>query len=363
MRRCDVLVVGAGPAGASAAYLLASHGIDTIVIEKTQYAFTSNAWKIDASPAYLIDEMVSKYSLPVVGFSKCCTWHAPSGDSFTMFSDVGEFYFLRGNIPDSYEEIMRMRAIESGAKFIMGVDSFHLSNEKVTIECACRQFEIKPSYIIGADGQNSKFHAMIDAKVFRVIGCYGKSGSNFTPPEHTHVYFDPDVLPGGYFYMVTDKRGMSTAGAVVNISSDKTPPPSECFEDFMRNNDDVCKSVKKSKTITFSGTGKIIKVSKVNFDNIFLIGDAGGFIDPLFGYGMSPAILSAYMCFIVIYGYLTGEYDYNYDDLTSKAFNYDSRFKLREIFESLESEDITWIINFMNRFKDKIGDIIDNTFI
>jgi len=35
--QCDVLVVGGGPAGASAAYWLASSGVDVLVVEKKHY--------------------------------------------------------------------------------------------------------------------------------------------------------------------------------------------------------------------------------------------------------------------------------------------------------------------------------------
>ncbi len=364
MRRCDVLVVGAGPAGLSAAYFCASNGLRTVVVEQGARVGEYTAQKIDASPAWLISDIVSKYSLPIGGVSNYCTWHAPSGDSFTMFSESGEYYFIRGTTEDSYESKLYMMAIGKGVRFIFNVKNIEFSDFGIKLHADDgNTMEINPEYIIGADGHNSIFHKHTDVEVWRILECYGVLGNNFTSPEHTNVYFDPDILPGGYLYMVTDSKGRSCAGAVVDSYLKENCGVESNFVRFI-NEHGLYRTIVDNVYSQFSGTGKIIKIKKRQFDNVLLVGDAGGFLDPIFGYGVSPAILSAYICFNTIYGDMHGNDDIrNYDIRVSEVLDYSTRFSIREIFERLNSDDISCIIRLLDRFNDNIQKFIEKSFI
>jgi len=347
----------------SAAYFCALYGLRTTVVERTARAGAHTKAKIDASPAWLIHDIVSKYSLPVSGQAEHCTWYAPSGESFTMFSEPGEYYFLRGTLDGSYEAKMYDMCQKSGVDFIFNVKNVKLLDDSVKLYVRDNIMELNPRYIIGADGHNSMFHEYVDAEPWRILSCYGVYGTNFSQSKHTQVYLDPDLLPGGYFYMLTDQAGRSCAGAVVDTTHNDVNP-SECFYRFISKKPEIRRSIYENSTDSFWGIGRIIKIKRRQFNNVLLIGDAGGFLDPIFGYGMSPAILSAYICSNTVYNDFTGvENIIQYDRKVSDFLNYESRFIIREIFENLDSHDVSWIVRFMDRFKYKISSFIENAFI
>jgi len=91
-------------------------------------------------------------------------------------------------------------------------------------------------------------------------------------------------------------------------------------------------------------------------DNLLLVGDAAGLIDPLMGYGMMSAIVS---------GYYAGKYsadaiksgDYEtlkeYEREVGKRFNRRTSYAFRRIFESLDNKDLDTLINIANDLEDR----------
>jgi flavin-dependent dehydrogenase len=361
MLECDVLVVGAGPAGASAAYFCAKEGLETVLIEKNKSVGEHTAVKIDSSPNIDIERIIREYDLPIKNHVKLSKWHTPSGNFFTLKSDSGEFYFQRGKHEDSYENIVSRKALENDAQLITGVNDIKVEEkdifEKVRIKSINGSITIKPKVIIAADGGNSFFHKFVKKEVLRILAGYGISGYDFTSPDYSNIYLNSELLPGGYFYVVTCPDGLSSAGAVVNKSKIKGNIK-EHFEKFVRSNDSFSDLPMRSINY-FSGFGYIFRIEKHYFKNLLFVGDAGGFIDPLLGYGMTPAILSSYLAYEVIKEGLEGSHrplDFlsRYENVVEECMNWDSYYQYREIFECMENKDFEWLIDFLNRLQEKI---------
>ncbi|WP_457556387.1 NAD(P)-binding protein [Candidatus Pyrohabitans sp.] len=363
-----MLVVGAGPAGASAAYFCAKSNFETILAEKKDF-IGNYAIKIDSSPNIGLEKIISKYNLPVKNHVKISKWYAPSGNYFILKSHSGEFYFKRGG-RDSYENIVSEKAQEKGAEIITGVQLIGIEEkeniEKIKIIIKNKkEFIVKPKIIIAADGGNSFFHKFVKKEIFRILVGYGISGYDFTSPDCSNIYLNSELLPGGYFYVVSCPDGLSSAGAVINKSKLKGDIK-EYFKKFV----EYAKVVKLNDRITFfKGFGNIFRINKHFYKNLFFVGDAGGFLDPLLGYGMTPAILSSYLASEAIkIGLESGDISKSasvYEGLINEHLNFEKHYWYREIFENMENRDFEWIIDFLNRTDKKIGisNFIDGVFI
>ena len=60
---CDVLVVGAGPAGSVAALYSSKQGLNTILIERNNRVGAHTNTKIDSSPDFELTEIINEIGL------------------------------------------------------------------------------------------------------------------------------------------------------------------------------------------------------------------------------------------------------------------------------------------------------------
>lgn len=87
---CDVLVVGAGPAGSVAALYSSKHGLNTVLIERNNKIGAHTDTRIDSSPDFGLTEIINEIGLKTENLVYNSKWHSPSGRSFILHSKIGE---------------------------------------------------------------------------------------------------------------------------------------------------------------------------------------------------------------------------------------------------------------------------------
>jgi digeranylgeranylglycerophospholipid reductase len=357
---CDVLVVGAGPAGSVAALHCSKHGLDTVLIEKNDKIGKHTNTKIDSSPDFGLTEIIKELDLKTENLVYNSKWYSPSGESFTLHSKVGEYYFKRSSDPDSFECSTVDKAIEHGCKLFLNATIDDVSKNdgifgEVVVSQEAKKIIIKPKIIIAADGHDSSFHKYMDKQIDKKgrIG-YGVTGKDFVQPDVSEIYFDAEMVPGGYFYLVTCLNGTSSAAIV--LDSDKIKKPvEEYFNEYLSKNQMIANKT-ESIANTFAGHASLFKLDRYVYGNVILVGTAGGLVDPLMGYGMMPAIVSAYYA---------GKYSVEainkddfqalkkYDKKIRQKFNRKSQYLYRKMFDSLNNRDFNLIINMANELENR----------
>ena len=365
---CDVLVVGAGPAGSVAALYCSKHGLNTILIERNNKIGAHTNTRIDSSPDFGLTEIIKEMELKTENLVYKSKWHSPSGSSFTLHSKIGEFYFKRGPDSDSFECSTAYNSIKYGCKLIFDA-KFKSANKDsmcinaVIVSQGSNEIMIKARIIIDATGVNSPFHSLlrIPKRDYKNGVIFGMAGKDFVSPDTSEIYFDAKLLKGGYFYMVTAKKGLSSA-AVVLDSSKMRKPVEKYFHEYLRRNTEVAEKI-KSIDGSFYGGANLFRLPVHVYQNVLFAGDAAGLIDPLMGYGMLPAITS---------GYYAGKYsveaikrdDYKalkkYEWEVRKRFNKRMSYIFRRIFESLDNKDLDMLIKMANELGDRtdVDDLI-----
>jgi len=129
----------------------------------------------------------------------------------------------------------------------------------------------------------------------------------------------------------------------------------EYFNEFLSKKTTIADKI-KSSTNKFDGERHLFTLNQYTQDNLLLVGDAAGLIDPLMGYGMMPAIVS---------GYYAGKYsaeviksgDYEtlkkYEREVRKRFNRRTSYAFSRIFESLDNKDLDTLIKIANDLEDR----------
>jgi digeranylgeranylglycerophospholipid reductase len=360
---CDVLVVGAGPAGSVAALYCSKQGLNTALIEKSNKIGAHTNTRIDSSPDFGLTKIIKEMKLKTENLVYKSKWHSPSGSSFTLDSKIGEYYFKRGHDPDSFECSTVSKAIKNGCKLFLdaAVEEINKNGEmfdEVIISQGAERTVIKTEIIIAADGGNSIFHRYFDKRfVKKNRVAYGITGRDFIQPDTSEIYFDAELAPGGYFYLVTCLNGISSAGIVLD-SNKMQKNAGDYFFEYLNKNPKIADKINPIITINnFVGCGEMFDLDMYLKKNLLFVGDAAGLIGPFLGYGMMPAIISAY-CAGKHSVNAVNDKDYSllngYDAEIKQRFTKRLPHLYRKVFNSFNNEDFDLLIEMLKRLQSKI---------
>ncbi|MEV7325686.1 FAD-dependent monooxygenase [Streptomyces sp. NPDC093970] len=214
----DVVVVGSGPAGASATLLLASLGVDTIMI--TKYRWTANTPRAhitnqrsmevfrdlgiedqvlaDATDHSLVGDTVFCTSITGEEIGRIRTWGTrPDREAdYRLASPC-----LTVDIPQTYlEPILVRNAAQRGAqtRFSSEYLSHTQDADGVTVRVLDRltghEYSIRAKYLIGADGARSKVAADIGLPFEGAMDIAGSMNITFKADISRYVAHRPSVL-------------------------------------------------------------------------------------------------------------------------------------------------------------------------
>ena len=228
----EVLIVGAGPAGAAAAALLSTYGIDNIVLNK--YGSVSNSPRAhitnqravevfrdlglegevirQATPQHLMGEHVYATSLAGDELGRLRTWY--THPHFKAEHDLASACSVCDLPQDLLEPILVGAASSRGSsvRFDTELLTFTQDDDGVTARVRDRlagtEYHIRSKYLIGADGGNS---TVVKQLGLPLVGEMGSGGS-------INVVFEADLTrfvehrPGDMYWFVQPGVGHGGGG-------------------------------------------------------------------------------------------------------------------------------------------------------
>ncbi len=275
----EVLIIGGGPAGSSAGISLIKEKIDCLLIDKSIFPREKLC-------GGLITEVGIK-ELRNLGINiDSNVFYKPTTIRFfdgykRIFEYESEADFA---VVDRYvfDKILIDEYISLGGKTILGekiikidlVDRNALT-DKGTI--------INYKYLIGADGANSLVKKLINKKKNELAFCcevYAEKESiDKYPSDGINVIFNKIPIGFGWVFERHDKSAIGIGGLI-----DNNKEVLRLMSEIYKVPDNI--RIKGA----FVPYGKLPHVC--SNDRVFLIGDAGGYVDPILGEGISLAILS-----------------------------------------------------------------------
>lgn len=295
----EVVVIGAGPAGATLAYELGKRGIGVLVLEKEKLPrYKCCAGGVTSKAAKLLDFDISAVAEDVI----CEVAFAFNlGNPFLGQHSEPLIYTV---MRDAFDRFLMQRAQRLGAMLMDGqrVTQIQLGGDSVEISTADSTFRSR--LVVGADGAYSIVARELSMN--RGLDYITAIESEIVVAEDdlakwkSRVRIDLGVIPGGYAW-VFPKRGQLSIGAGCHAS--RARHLNHNYQKFLNS-----LSI-GNYTIARSGSHLIPTCTEGRLvwqDRALLLGDAAGLTDPLTGEGIYNAIRSAQLAAPVIENYLTG---------------------------------------------------------
>jgi flavin-dependent dehydrogenase len=309
---CDVLIIGGGPAGSTAATLLAQKGHQVVVMEKEKFPRFHIGESLLPVNNGLFEELGVLDQVDRVSMKK----HAAQFDS--MYHDKQQsFYFARamnGRFPFSYEihradldQILLDNCRAKGAQVyeetsVTGVDFSDQEFVHVTTQDKDGEKKWRARFIMDASGRDTflanRFKCKKPYPNHASAALYGHyAGVQRLPaPDEGNItlfWFDH-----GWFWLIPLINGNTSVGMVCWPSFLKTRKTdiTTFMQDAIATCPPLARRMRNARlTVPITATGNYSYVSKkMCGDRYLLLGDAYAFIDPIFSSGVLLAMKSAY---------------------------------------------------------------------
>ena len=270
-----VLIIGSGPAGASAARLLAAHGRDVLLLEKNLSfekpcggGLSLRAFEELGIPKTSIKREVRRIRIV-----------SPCGEGVDI-ALTGCGLAIVGR--KEFDSALRQEAESKGAKIVEGefTEIQHSKNYTVKAMTGEKQFEIDTEYVIAADGVNSRVRTALGIKPSRSFFTVFEKIRDVNA-DICEFWFGGDHAPFSYSWVFPATEGISVGTGT--------------FQRGMITN--LLQRFKEKRGIHAAGTKKVYRIPAWKGDlyskgNVLFAGDSAGQVLPLTYEGIYYAIKS-----------------------------------------------------------------------
>jgi digeranylgeranylglycerophospholipid reductase len=362
---CDVLVVGAGPAGSVAALSALNNGIESVlIVERSNNIGGLTSQKIDFVENHGLDSIINELKLPINHVSYMSRWYSPSNKCFSFESKIADYWIKRGPSKDSFESSTIASAIKRGAELLLN-NKVTGCNKDVTIKKGDKTEKINAKVVIDASGIHSKVRYSLDKNspkgtVEEIIG-YGVIGNDFNMEEGVpEIFFDNEHAPGSYVLACKDPND-GVGYLVQGIGKNRNVNPAKYFQNLIEKNKrlkDIINGAEIIKTVQGTLYVETSVPTKFRIGKVMFVGDSAHLMDPFLHYGVRPAIISGYISGNIAADYLSTNDEkhlQNYETQIRNAFNSElkRRLKYRKIFDKLNNNDMENIFDLLIGLNEK----------
>ncbi|AAC06471.1 geranylgeranyl reductase family protein [Aquifex aeolicus] len=280
MERFDVVVVGAGPSGSSAARYLSEKGLRVLLMERKKlprFKLCGGALSGRFSK-YLPQDFKSKVLNVIhkgyLGFR---------GDKHKLKEREEVAYIIDRA---DFDHFLAQKAMEKGCELREETELLDLWEEKGKIILDTTKGKVSCDFLIGADGFHSKvakFLGFKKEKYYRSVEVLAEGEMDFNS-----VVIELGLVKRGYLWVFPKGNKLN-----IGVASTEKENLLEVLKDYIKRQKIVkVKKIYKPKSwfIPFAEGSEELHTGR---GRILLVGDAGNFVDPLLGEG-------------IYYGYLSG---------------------------------------------------------
>ncbi|MGB5712357.1 MAG: geranylgeranyl reductase family protein [Waterburya sp.] len=296
----DCIIVGAGPAGGSAAYHLANQGHSVLVLEKANFPRSKSCgggvspevakwFDFDFSPVVQNHVSQVKYTFKM-------------GDPAEVeLKDVTPMWMVQRS---QFDNFLMEQATGKGAEFQSGVEVIGASLQSDTWQVQTSAGTFEGKYLIAADGVNS-----IIAKLLGMINTPTIAAASLQVPgtvsdrRKMTAFFDFGSLKNGFMWCFPKADGYSLSAAYVRNPKGKPDELKKQLAKYAELFDlDPSQGEYREHPLNLWQENRTL-----HSDRALLVGEAAGIVDPLIGEGIRPAMYTGIKAAEAVVGALKGE--------------------------------------------------------
>lgn len=282
----DVVIIGAGPSGSTAAYYLATAGLKVLIVEKEKFPRykTCGGGVVSRAAGYLdfgLSNVIEKC------INSAVVYENANNQKFTVKKD---FPIINMVMREKFDDYLVKEAVKKNARFISGVEVINLIEKNNVVEIQANGNTVKSKFVICADGANGISSRIIKKnkklKKIPALEWEIRVSDDLYNKFSDYARFDFGFIDEGYVWIFPKKYHLSVGVAAVGKIDFKL---SAVLEKYL-------------SEIGITGINHIEKhgyiiplsssIKKIVNNRILLVGDALGVADPIVFEGISYAILS-----------------------------------------------------------------------
>jgi flavin-dependent dehydrogenase len=269
----DVLVIGGGPAGSASARLLASWGHRVRLVTKDADRHRGLAESLPPSTHKLLAEVGVLDDILRKGFYRSTgntVYWAAREPRIESFEGLG-FQVFRPDL----DALMLESAVRTGVSIETSDFRLQTSDFPLVLDCSGRAGVIARRHRI----------AQPEHRTAALVGVWHRDGAWPTPDEtHTIV----ETFDEGWAWSVPTARAVRHVAVMVERGAS--------YHDIVARTHAMRALVDGAELQhTFACDASLYHAEQYAAGNVFLVGDAGSFIDPLSSFGVKKALASAWM--------------------------------------------------------------------
>jgi digeranylgeranylglycerophospholipid reductase len=292
-RRYDVVVVGAGPAGSTAARRAAELGLSVLLLEKRQEIGSPVRCAEGVGHELLIpfiepDEhwisaTIEKAQLTTMAGDRAETKRAKGGKGYVLERRV-------------FDRVLAEKAVEAGAQLVVKTAASELLVEAGVVRGVIIEghgnVEIEAAVVIGADGVESRvgpwagLDTTLPQKDAMACAQFLLSGIDIDP-TCCYYYISQGLAPGGYAWVFPKGEGKANVG--LGVQADRADRPAlDYLVRFIEGQPHLAQG--SPATLVVGGVPVALPPERLVTDGCMLVGDAARQVDPLTGGGITNAM-------------------------------------------------------------------------
>ena len=306
----DVLVVGAGPAGSTAARMCASLGLRTVLLEEHPEVgcpthctgkLSVHAFERFGLPASMIQSTLRAAAL-----------YAPDGTVARVRRPTPDSYVVDR---DPFDRYLAGQAAASGAEVITGARARTVTRKdgrlRVEVERRGGRLTLTAPLVIDAEGASPVLPPQLGIAPRRTLvhGLqYEVEGAAIEEEDAPDLYFGREVAPGFFAWLMPIGGGRGRLGLAVDPRL-TSRPPLFFLERLMASHPAVAPRVRRAVVVRkLAGRIPILGLRRPTYtDGMLVIGDAAGQVKATSGGGIYFSMLAGEIAARAAARYLDGE--------------------------------------------------------
>ncbi len=292
----DVIVVGAGPAGSTAARRAAEGGLDVLLIEKRQEI---------GAPVRCAEAIGVELSRPFIEPDEC--WIDARINYYAIRNSRGERVKLPPAEPTLvvnrkvFDVELALKAARAGAVIQAGVAAVGLAHDGtrvsgVRVEMGRRQMEISARLVIAADGTESQVARWAGLRTTPPPGDYYSAFEYYLAgvggkieADTCEYHLDATLAPGGYLWIFPKGEDSANVGLVVTADRAQGTSLKEKLDAFVEKRFGTVSVI----SLIAGGIPVTGALKQMGCDGLLVVGDAAHQADPLSGGGINWGMVGA----------------------------------------------------------------------